>query len=220
MILMRGTVRTRPDLAANIRRIESHVAGGFDERLLEKIPTKDELDRALISAANQGELEKVRSLIDQGADPGHGNKVGMRAIDCARIHDYYRVVEFLEKTANKNMFSAIKNDNFEKFKKALDAGANPNAKTKSGMPILTNAVGLQRIRMTELLVEKGADVNMMSSSEHTPLMMAVIVADLKLVKFLVGKEADPDRENKYMVSAKSLAITHGHIAISNCLENK
>ena len=43
---MRRDVRRNPDLAAYIRRIESHV-GAFDKRLLEKIPTKEELNKKL-----------------------------------------------------------------------------------------------------------------------------------------------------------------------------
>lgn len=217
---MRRMARRKPiDIGANIRRIESHI-GPFDKKLLERIPTTEELNRNLISAANHGELEKVKVLSDQGAEPSSRNKVGMRAIDCARIQCYFRVVEFLEGKANKKMFTAIKDGNLKKLEKALDEGADPNAKTETGITMLIAAIGFHRPEMVELLVKNGANVNMLSKSGHTPLMMAVIVADLKLVNFLVKNGADPDFENGNLVGPKSLAAMQRHTAILNCLEKK
>ena len=66
-----------------------------------KTEPQEKLNKALISAANSGMLSKVEELTDKGADPHHRNNVGMRAIDYAKIHDYYRVVDFLEKEMKK-----------------------------------------------------------------------------------------------------------------------
>jgi len=89
--------------SATIRKSETQMPTTPGERmpLSEEPSTQEQLNKRLISAANTGMLSKVQKLVDDGADPNHKNSVGMRAVDCARIHDYYRVVEFLEKEMKK-----------------------------------------------------------------------------------------------------------------------
>ena len=213
---MRRLVRIPRDIASEIKRMESHV-GRFDEPLLEKMHPENKLNRALITAANKGALGEVRALVKRGAEPASRNGVGMRAIDCARLQDYTKVVEFLEAELNKNLFYAIKENDFELFEKALEGGADPDALC-GVLSALVNCIGFRRWQMAEVLIEKGADVRKINEHGHSPLMMAVMVGDLKMVKLLVEKGADPYEQNRHTVSAKSLAESQGHVSMVDYFE--
>lgn len=215
---MRGALR-KQKIPESMKRIESHL-GRLEDPLHEVMQNKKKTNRALITAANKGDLRKVRELIEEGAERSHRNNVGMRAIDCARFNDYIRVVEFLEEKPNQKLFEAIRKNNFEMFSNAMEEGANPNAVIEEKMSALNTAIGFQRRDMMKSLVEKGADVNEMSMHGHTPLMMAVLVDDLKTVKYLVEKGANPDEENMHAVSAKSLAESQGYNSIVRYFTDK
>jgi ankyrin repeat protein len=68
--------------------------------------------------------------------------------------------------------TAIQNSDYNKIVKLLDAGVNPNTILKAGDTLLTWAVKHKAQKLIEVLLKRGADVNMPSLSGYTPLNLA------------------------------------------------
>ena len=93
----------------------------------------------------------------------------------------------------------------------LQLGANPNAKTKGGMPALVAAMHMAdealmgdsppNIEITTLLLDHGADPNALNKNWQTPLMAAASFGDERLVKLLIDHKANVNIGNKFGMTA-------------------
>lgn len=108
----------------------------------------------LIDAIKQGDVAKVRELLDGGANPNA--VVTKEDIEGLFLYGDTNIVK-----QTPVLILAIETKNTEIMKALLAAGADPNAKTTSGCTALYYAVGAeQRVpEMTALLLEHGADAN-------------------------------------------------------------
>lgn len=87
---------------------------------------------------------------------------------------------------------------FDHAAKALiEAGARLDERDERGNTLLMQTVsqGYQRLEMTKLLVERGADVNASNKLGETPLHLAV--AERELVEFLVSKGAHKSAKTRF-----------------------
>ena len=79
----------------------------------------------------------------------------------------------------------------EPVKMMLDAGANPNLKTTFGDPVFYDAVGVSSsLETLALLIDRGADVNLMGHDESNALINAAMVRNWKAVLLLLDRGAD------------------------------
>ncbi|XP_044021455.1 inversin-A [Siniperca chuatsi] len=96
---------------------------------------------------------------------------------------------------------------------ALD-GRIINSKTENSRTPLMYAVCLQdpgtRAKFTQLLLEKGADVNFQDEDGRTALSLACEMGHLDVVKLLVQFNADPDISDAWGNSAMMYAAFSGH----------
>jgi ankyrin repeat protein len=60
-------------------------------------------------------------------------------------------------------------------RRLVEAGAEVNAASNSGVTPLMNAAGMGNKEAVELLIKKGADVNHRTSGNYTALMQAALV---------------------------------------------
>ncbi|HUQ82430.1 MAG TPA: ankyrin repeat domain-containing protein [Gemmatimonadaceae bacterium] len=82
----------------------------------------------------------------------------------------------------------------EPVKLMLDAGAKPNLKTTFGDPVFFDAIGVSSsLETLALLIDRGADVNLMGHNESNALINAAIVRNWKAVLLLLDRGADPNR---------------------------
>jgi ankyrin repeat protein len=91
---------------------------------------------SLMRAALDGNTERVKELIDQGADINQRDDNGRTAL----------------------MFAVI-NTHYETMKVLLEYGADVNAKSNKGGTALMGAASAGDLRMVQALLDKGADVH-------------------------------------------------------------
>lgn len=91
----------------------------------------------------------------------------------------------------KELMNAIQEDSFDKVESALSKGLDIN-KVYGKFTPLTYAVRKGDILIVELLLERGADVNLKSTKNMTPLFTAAYQNKPRLVKLLLEWGADPN----------------------------
>jgi uncharacterized protein len=89
----------------------------------------------------------------------------------------------------------------------LEAGYSPNIRDKNGVPVLSLAVRNQHGSVVKMLIQAGADVNVISDDRgNTPLMDAAAVGSLEFLGELVDAGADTDVASKNGQTALILAV--------------
>ncbi len=105
------------------------------------------------------------------------------------------------------LLDCCRDGSLEEVRALVEAGADVNAKTRmpyfdslgdlcgTGYSIVHIAAENPDIRVIKLLVERGADVNVMDIYDNTPLYYAAEKNTLEMVEFLVSQGNDPLAEN-------------------------
>jgi hypothetical protein len=73
----------------------------------------------------------------------------------------------------------------------------PDLNKDTNMPLLFYAVKYQSIPVVDLLLEKGANIDITDSSGSTAISIAASLGKYNMVKFLLKKDADPSIKDKY-----------------------
>lgn len=132
----------------------------------------------LHKAAYFGETEKVRSLLNEGADVNQKDVAKFTALHCAVFGRNKEIVDLL-----------------------IDNGANVEARTCGNQTSLYHACNLGYLEMAKLLVSKGADLNTRGShrdefssdgsvDDRTSLHVASLAGHVEVVKYLLAQGAD------------------------------
>lgn len=85
----------------------------------------------------------------------------------------------------------------------------PRAANDYNATALFNAIIKLRLHMVESLL-KTTDVNIRNSEGNTPLMAAASTGDLRMIRMLLGKGADPRILNNLGETPAQVAVRHGH----------
>ena len=166
----------------------------------------------LVWAANQGELDKVKLLVEAGADPNSVDPNGMGTL----LSFHPDVLKYLlEKGANPDIqrnenilpvLVGIAGFNTECLKVLLDGGADPNiAGHHNGETALHHAVCGDNFEQVKALLDAGADPNKRTLGgkltymlwrdarvrSETPLHRAAAYGTPEIIKLLLDKGADP-----------------------------
>lgn len=103
----------------------------------------------LHEAAVNGDIEKVRTLISEGADVNYKNRLGWTPIHTATRNRRQNIVELL-----------------------IEKGADINGPDNRGWTPLHFAAEIGNIAIVELLIEKGADLNIETKDKQNALTIA------------------------------------------------
>ncbi|ACE05813.1 hypothetical protein Aasi_0393 [Candidatus Amoebophilus asiaticus 5a2] len=165
-------------------------------------------------AASEGDLDRVKALLEKGADVNITGKYGNTPIHLATEEGHLEIVKLLlERGADintKNRYSigctplilAARGGYLEITKLLLERGADINGKNKIGRLSkyggpLHEATESGHLEVVKLLLEKGADVNarrqgvsFSKSNYDIPLHLAIGNGHLEVVKVLIGEGAD------------------------------
>lgn len=121
----------------------------------------------------------------------------------------------------KDFFKAIDKGDVNKVNQLIEKDKNlVNANGGSKDMPLCVALYKQREKVAELLVRKGADVNVMMINDNTPLHVAVIDGYKELVELIIEKGADINAKNKNDHTPLLIAVANEDSKIVELLISK
>jgi ankyrin repeat protein len=126
----------------------------------------------LVAAAEGGNIELVKLLLQHNADPNHPSTSG-----------------------NYPLRAAITSGDGECIMALVDAGADLDMETARGTP-LTTAAGLGDVSTISVLVDRGATVDLKTRGGLTPLMLATREDQREAVSCLLQIGANPGLASK------------------------
>ena len=108
----------------------------------------------------------------------------------------------IQKGGNSELFQYIKDYDIKNATKLIEKLPDLNIKDERGIPILILAITQGSYKIAELLIEKGADINIIDDVQRrTPLMHALSDGVVSLSKCLIKNGADINFENEKKESA-------------------
>jgi len=162
----RGKCISRSEFIRAIRRIHDrhdvrYQIGGWDERIQPH-------NAPVYEAASQGDIDRVRRLLHEGADPNELNMHGWTALAIATANKHHEVANVL-----------------------LACGANPNIPNLLGRTALMFAARYGDVDLIRELLGHGADANLNESEDYSALSAAAAGGHLEVVRLLLKAGADP-----------------------------
>jgi type II secretory pathway predicted ATPase ExeA len=130
-------------------------------------------ERALLSAAEAGDLGEVRRLFAAGVSPHARGDHGLTAL-----------------------MAAVANNHVETALALIDRGADVNARDSRGLTPLMIAASTNRPTLLRVLLARGADVNANTEEGWTPLIYAAWQGHAYLALQLLEAGADPAAVDK------------------------
>lgn len=94
------------------------------------------------------------------------------------------------------LYRYAKRGNIKGVNEKLELGADPNASIYRNQPMLV-AIKHGHLNVVELLLEKGAYINIQNWQGETPLIYAAMSYRKSIVKFLISKGADTKLKTKW-----------------------
>jgi TonB family protein len=169
-------------------------------------PVQQDDEAALLTAAREGRVDDVRTLLDQGLDVNARNEDDWTPLLFAAVGGHHEVVTLLlERGADVNvsnnvgwtpLIAAALSGQPGVMGLLLEGGADPQAKsgrTPDGDSAVTALIVAARygyVEIVNLLLDGGAEVNARSRNGLTPLMAAASGGHTEVVTLLVERGAD------------------------------
>jgi len=100
------------------------------------------------------------------------------------------------KPLDGRLFTAIVDRDLNAVRKALDAGADVNARDADGTIPLHDVCYRGHLDLVRLLLDHGADVNVRNNINQTPLDLACMRGRTDTVRLLLEKGAEVEPRNK------------------------
>ncbi|KAF4525911.1 hypothetical protein B566_EDAN014628 [Ephemera danica] len=166
----------------------------IDEKADIYIKLKD-LEKTLLTAARDGNVQMIRSLIANGVNINATDKDKNSGLILASRHNYKAIVKdlidagaYLD-TRNINnetaLFLAVYNNYTEICKMVLDAGADANTQNMDSYSALSYTIIKYNLNVFKMLIEKGAEVNPKTIDGITPLHTVAKYGHIDMAKILV-----------------------------------
>ncbi|MDI3528062.1 MAG: hypothetical protein PWR03_2246 [Tenuifilum sp.] len=148
----------------------------------------------LMVEADSGNIEKVRTLLNLGADPNTCDANGVTPL----------------------MF-AIQSGNTDVVELLVENGADINAVPYDGNTALHAAISTFNDTIAELLIEKGADINVKNNKKLSPLHLAAWHGLPFLTELLLYKGAKPNEQDMVQNTPLMLATFSGATTCTHLL---
>ena len=160
-------------------------------------------DSPVADAAERGDLEAVRELLRQGADPNAAQNDGMTALHWAAAENEAEIARTLlyagatvRATTRLGGYTPLhlagRAGHAEVAAILLEAGADPDAVTATGVTAMHFAADADAALVVTALAARGANVNARDGfSERTPLMFAAARGADAAMAALLDAGADP-----------------------------
>ena len=141
-------------------------------------------------AIRNGDLEMVKYLMQEGADP----------------NENYGGEGF-------PLILAIVNKRLEITKVLIDHGCDINFSTLNGWTPILTAIAVESLELVEVLVENGADLETLDGHGWKPLPFAVMKGNVEIVQYLMLNQVCKDSRNQNGQSSLEVALQMKHISI-------
>ena len=141
-----------------------------------------------------GQIDEIRSLLDQGADIETTGPEGRTLLWAASINGHLEIVRLL-----------------------LEKGAQVDKTANDGSTALSPACLEGHLEVARLLIQKGADVNKATDNGMTPLFFAAAGGNPEVVKLLLAKGAHPAKMSSNGSTPLSVACKMGRIKVVRLL---
>ncbi len=152
--------------------------------------------KVMYDAALNGELEKVKESLRQGADLNDVDNEGRTALMYASFNGHTEIVRLL-----------------------LDEGAGVGTRDPMGRTALLFASTGPFVETVKLLLDHHADPNITDNDEHfSPLMHAAAEGQLEVVKLLIERGADPALKDIDGETAALFARNNGHTEVAGLIQ--
>jgi ankyrin repeat protein len=201
----------------NIEAVKQHIAAGTD------VNAKGQyMGTPLHYAAGEGHKEIAELLIEEGADVNAKADNGKTPLDRANDKE---TAALLRKhggktgdwlNADKSIHKAARAGHIEAVKQHIASGTDVNAKNGDGYTCLHLTLGRHK-EVAELLINKGADVNVKLPGGWTPLLWAVINGLKEVAELLIASGADVNWKDKNGGTLLHRAALEGHKEIVKLL---
>ncbi len=182
-------------------------------------------------AAYLGDISKVKSLIEGGADVNAGAGTVWTALHYAACYNQHVVTEALiaggarvdssNKRGTTPLHTAAEEGHFSMVQLLLAHGANIDVRDSEGATPLYEALRRERVDVVELLASSGADINARPVSDDTPLCYAAGHGLVGVVKLLLTKGANANTRitaNQFRPGLPlEYAIEGGYIDVAEAL---
>jgi len=119
-----------------------------------------------------------------------------------------------------NIVKEAERGNIKEVKDLIDNECDINIATKGNMTALMGAAYNGHYEIVKLLLEAGANVNVMDSDDDggfTALMLATVQGKFAVVKTLLQNGANPNIQRKNGMTALMGAVEEGYVAIAQIL---
>jgi uncharacterized protein len=125
-----------------------------------------------------------------------------------------------EETIGRQLKEASSTGKIAEVQRLLDAGADINTGKELGLTPLYFATLDQHEDIALLLIEKGADVNLMGGPHSdTPLMNAAAFNELSIIKALLKHGARTDLRCRNGMTARDHAVRNHHVEAAKLIDN-
>ncbi len=165
---------------------------------LHTAPVKEtQTQKEFLHAARKNNLKKMKTLISN-ADINASYKIeGSNALHFAVVNEYYEMAEWL-----------------------ISNGANVNnlvRKPRMSALIIASITG--STGMVNLLINAGADIQLIDAKNHTPIWWASTSGHAEIVKQLLNSGANPEKYNYRGLNSLTEAAGHGYKEIISIFLN-
>ncbi|KAK3997549.1 ankyrin repeat-containing domain protein [Cladorrhinum sp. PSN332] len=182
-------------------------------------------DKALNLAAERGDEQIVRLLLDSGADANGKDDAGNTALMFAVPQGRGEVARVLLEGGsdvdakdihdNTLLHWAIRYPGILQL--LLESGANVHAKNHQGKAALHWAVQEGQTKSVRLLLQAGSEINAKDKHGFTPLHSAALKGHRDIVKLLLENDADPNHQDSHSWTPLHAALLNHHSSIINLL---
>ena len=209
----------------NLRKVKQLIEEGYDVN-------EEHLGTALIFAAGKGRLDVVTYLINRGADVRKKDRHERTALYHASVRDHLKIVEFLlSKGAEidvEDCFSrtplmlAAKKGHNDVSMYLINHGADISKKDGiSNQTALHYASESGHLKVVELLLSKGAKIDVKDRYHCTPLMLAAENGHNDVSMHLINHGADVSKKGGISNrTALHYASGNGHLKLVELLLSK
>lgn len=216
-----------------IQKVENlmEIGGAISPQPMWDCYLQSNLDYDLCYLAEEGDIDAVKSLLNQGANIFHvihGNPV-LNYFGC-EVHSY-GVIEYATGTQNRELVdflkqmqieyqtftSAVREKNLNLMAEQIKKGVHPMAFDKNGTPALVLASQMGWQEGVDFLLDKKIDPNVMDKDGQTPLIVATKNGHEHLVKRLLAAGAERKIVDKLNNNALYYASENGNQSLTEIL---